>query len=227
MWLDNLIPDSFFISGFALIFLLLIYLPLIIWLVIKLWRAVPYRKGLRLGVILLFILVAAAIPLGDVYVGSLKLERLCEVEGGTHIYKTVKADGFYSDQLLYDNLLKYGYSYVEGKSRGRLYVAKMVNGEIVKEEISEPQSRHLLTKQRQVLNQSLSKTRYIISDRKSGDMLAERSSYGYYGGWLDRNFFLSWIDYKPMTCKIPRYETREFVTKILIPSNSQSKGDAS
>lgn len=225
MWFDSLIPDSFFISGFALFFLLLVYLPLILWLIIKLWRAISIRKSVRIGVISLVILIIAAVPLGDVYIGSLKLENLCESEGGMHIYKTVEVDGFLSRYLVFNKVID-GYSYIESEHGTKFYKVINVNEENIFEKIEKPISRYILDYERNVLNPTMAKTRHFIEDKNTGSILGEKINYVYYGGWLDRFLFLSWIDYKPMTCKLAHFKTNEFISKILIPAQLTTNGDA-
>lgn len=227
MNIDQLIPDTFFISGFALLFLLFIYLPIFLWLLVKLWRNMHMNQAWRTVVTILIVFIALAIPLGDVYVDSLKLERLCEAEGGTHIYKTVEVDGFLSKYLLFDKVIK-GYSYIESEHGIKFYKVININGENVRKETKQPTSRYIFDYERIVLNPTMAKARYFIIDRKTEKALAERINFSYYGGWLDRYIFLSWFgSYRPATCNLPRYSSTDFLLEVLIPSNSKSKGDAS
>ncbi len=223
---DKLIPDVLFISGFALIFLAIVYLPLLLWVLVKLWQKLTLGQIWRALVVFLTAFIALAIPLGDAYLGSLKHERLCKTEGGIHIYKTVEVDGFYS-KYLNKSSLDYGYRFAEGKYRGKLYRISRKGSETVWEQINESRSQYIYANEREVLNSSFSRKRHFVANRATGEVLGEEIIISYYGGWMDRYFFLSWLDYRPLQCDRNPSESSVFHRKILIPSGSKSHGETS
>ncbi len=224
--IDKLFPDVFFISGFALMFLVLIYLPVLLWLLKIIWRKLPVRPIGRAALVLLITFIALAVPLGDAYLGSLKLERLCKTEGGKHIYKTVVADGFYS-KYLYEDILDYGYSFAEGRHRGKLYRIFRKDAETIWQQIEEPQSHYIFANERKVLSPLFAKTRFFVANRITDEVLGERVTISYYGGWLDRYIFLSWIDYRPLQCDMKPFVSSDLFLNILIPPRPKQQGETS
>ena len=83
----------FYISGGALLLLTLVYLPVVVLVLRLLWRRLPARRAIRIGVAVLAAIAAAAIPLWDVAITSVQMARLCP-SAGLKVYKAVEVEGY-------------------------------------------------------------------------------------------------------------------------------------
>ncbi len=81
-----------YITDMSLFVLAVFYLPLVLWL---LWKVLRQHMHWANKVVLatLTLMLAYAIPLGDVTVNSIAMAKACP-SAGLHIYKTVEVDGF-------------------------------------------------------------------------------------------------------------------------------------
>lgn len=223
----HLLPLYQYVSGFALLFVAFIYVPVLIWLLRKLWRRLPLAHGWRVSLVTGLFLVALILPFADVAYVGLQHQALCRKDAGTHLYKTVEADGFDSGSLLLESMLDRGFSYVEGENPVKLYRAEKHDGKVVYQRIEAPVSRYMYMRDEEILSHVMAKNRRLIKDRQSSEVLAEHVNYGYYRGWLDRRVFLGWMGpIPPITCGLPDIGYDKFILSALIPTGTSASGGA-
>jgi hypothetical protein len=175
------------------------------------------RAGYALiGTIAAFFLIPAAIAFGEqVYFKH----YLCG-QAGVMIYKSVEGvEGFrhyYLGQDVTNKVLKhYGYRFLESKkskSSGKLSLYTLDgSGNVVREEAELPVSKYALEYNQKEIGE---KIQYVISDVKTGDVLATYTNYdrgpNWYKPWLSAGYCdnTSQADYDA------------FVIKTLIPAVS-------
>lgn len=81
-----------YISDLSILLLVVIYLPLVAFIMLRVWRG-KGRLPWRVGKVLLVAAVAAVIALGDVTLNSLAMAKVCP-QAGTHVYKVVPVEGY-------------------------------------------------------------------------------------------------------------------------------------
>lgn len=183
-----------YISGAALILLGLFYLPVVVWLLLKLWKNLPPRLPVRITVTIIVFLIAAAIPLWDVTITSIHMAKLCS-QAGLFVKRSVKVDGFYTNFGSPD-MLDHGFKYVESRSYGdRLVVYSKVDNAVKKEEFD---ARTYQVKSRYEFIYNAESGAYqgrrdigiqksVVRDRQTGEELGYALRYKAYPGWVDRN----------------------------------------
>lgn len=167
--------------------LLIFYLPLVLIgllvLVSKVWR---WKK--RYWAIPLYLILAYLIPLGDVTWHSWKMNKACQ-KAGLHIYRTVVVDGFTPAGPDYIN--KLGYRFVEGKIDPSTGLTtrweKTASGYIQRFDNVQPKSEWELISNIAAADQELGvdKTHSFIQNRISKEIIAERSFFSAWRGWVD------------------------------------------
>ncbi len=210
-------------SLFLLLFIGFI-LAILVWIVIKVpWWAKP------LIIIGAFLAVTA-----DGYLGRRKLEKMCQEQGGLHIYKTVNnVEGFEQNMNIsssWDERFN-DYSFIEGKSdtSGKVNrITRNSSGKVVYEKDVNAKSRYLViynhTPKIDANYRLLSEQ---IVDKKTKEILAEVKSFAYRGGWADR-FVTGLYASKPsIHCPKPIHEQYRFymwdknISKILKPKKKE------
>lgn len=82
-----------YITAPSVFVLIVFYLPAVLWVRRRIWRS-PRRRGAgKAGLMMFTLLLAYAIPLGDVTYNSLAMAKVCP-SVGLHVYRTVEVDGF-------------------------------------------------------------------------------------------------------------------------------------
>ncbi len=168
-------------SLFLLLFIGFI-LAILVWIVIKVpWWAKP------LVIVGAFLAVTA-----DGYLGRRKLEKMCQEQGGLHIYKTVGGvEGFgLGERRPTPSWIEgKGYLFVEGKYRDGMVDRLSIDslGNITKKNNVSPKGKYqIVTKS----NSNDFKSRYykweVTLTDDSGEILAKAINFGYRGGWLER-----------------------------------------
>lgn len=166
--------------------LLLVLVAGYVWLVYRIIQRVP-RWAKPLVVIIAFLALTA-----DDYLGRKKLEKMCEEQGGLHIYRTVEGvEGFNlglwkpTPYWIKDK----GYIFIEGhyfsETVERLSISD--NGEIKKENEVKPKSKYTIRD----YTKNDTPQRYYTTWRtvilnQHNDILAETVIIGYEGGWTSR-----------------------------------------
>ncbi|MDD2774879.1 MAG: hypothetical protein PHU06_02870, partial [Gallionella sp.] len=95
-----------YITAPSVFVLIVFYLPVVLWVLWRIGRSPRWRGMKKAGVMLLALLLAYAIPLGDVTYNSMAMAKVCP-RAGLHIYKTVEVDGFIGTTSLRDTLYQF------------------------------------------------------------------------------------------------------------------------
>lgn len=187
---------KFYITNLSLFVLLVIYLPIAVGVLWRLWRSPRWQGAMKAGVLILAILLAYAIPLGDVTVNSMAMAKVCP-SAGLHIYKTVVVDGF----IGHYNLRGSPYQFIEFptlRANETYYWArseKMPDGSISVKELAQPTAEHEVISVDWHLDKArgVESSAYVIRNRISGETLAEWNLFNPLPGWLDRFLVIRWF----------------------------------
>lgn len=151
------------------------------------WEA----KALRLGrgiYVTLALLVAVVVGTNwDVFVTGQQAKRLCEEQGGLHVYKTVKAEGFLGDGQI-KLWSYYGFKYVEtGGTQGRRFRVTLKNGKPKYSQVKEYISRYRIggSPREKFIAYHISRHSINVQDRKTNEILGELVTLSIYPGWFD------------------------------------------
>jgi len=210
-----------YLSGFAVLFVLLVYLPALVLLSRTIWRRVPYRWPARLAAVLAVVAGVTGAMFWDVIGTTFAMRKACATEAGLHVYKTVEAEGFYSNRF-YKNAVDFGrspYAYVEGDTE-RWY---RQNGEVKHESIAKSSGRYqLLSLRDEVLPHNMSRWQMVIKDSLTEQILASSVTIRAHPGWLDRVLLAHW---GPAVWICPAWAPpNELVEAALIPTTQGEKG---
>lgn len=213
-----------YITAPSVFILVAFYLPVVLWGLWRIWRSPRWRGARKAGVLLLAVLLAYAIPLGDVTVNSLAMAKVCP-SAGLHIYKTVEVEGFIGHYTLRDS----PYQYIEIptlRANDTHYWArheKQADGSITRTELAQPTAEYEvisvdwhLDKERGVESSA-----YVVRNRISGEVLAEWNLFNPLPGWLDKILVVRWFGTggRDGCHGEPAYG---FETKVLIPKQSKN-----
>lgn len=178
---------TLYITSLSLIFLIIFYAPLVLWLLTKILRTnFSFRNRVIFSIFML--ILAYAIPLGEVTMNSIAMAKVCP-QAGLHIYRTVEVDGYIdstSDQFLREN----DYSFIEtpqpgtdGKSYSWVRYEKQKDGSILHTRVNQPSSSYEVLTPGGYADYSgvtlsetqdgVRKTRWVIRDRETGEIIAE------------------------------------------------------
>ena len=148
----------------------------------------------------LFAIVLFFAVLGDVIWTGITVHKLCKMEGGLHVYKTVEAEGFLGSGS--SEWIEYGFQFVESNFLGDKFRLTTIAGLSKRTKVESFQSRYEeVGPERTVLTNTLARTRYYIKDRQTGEVLSERIYFSIYPGWLDKHFFtITGFTYSPWIC---------------------------
>lgn len=192
-----------YISDISVFALIIFYLPLVIWL----WRKIikmPVTITKKIVLSVLFFIIAYLIPLGDVTFNSIAMAKACPT-AGLKIYKTVEVDG-YLGLAHRDDLKRSQYHFLEGRAPGGKVVRyeKQSDGTIVTTKLDKPtaeyevlypsdhgKSNGLLLKEFDQKTRT-QKSRRVIRNRITGEVLAEWLFVSGSAGWLDHALLYSW-----------------------------------
>lgn len=183
-----------YISEGALILLGLLYLPVVILLLRKLWKNLPSRLPVRITVTFVVFLIAAAIPLWDVVITSVQMARLCP-QAGIFVKKSVSVDGFYTNSGSPD-MLDRGFKYIESRSYGDRLVVYSKEGDAIKKEEFDARKYHVKSRYEFIYDaesgafegrRDIGIQKSIVRDRETNEELGYSLRYKAYPGWVDRN----------------------------------------
>lgn len=204
--------------GLAGPLLFFVYLPFVMVGLFFLLR-MKWRLWIKIPVLLVCLITAYSLPLGDVTINSMNMARMCE-KVGLHVKRAVEVDGYFSHGTPPVDLRTSEYSFVEfAQPGGTVIHLEKVNGEIVKSRIAEPvaewESIVLAFDIQDVANGVSISQHKVIRNRKSGEVIAEEISYSAWSGWLDKKIAVL-IDNSLGAC-YSRPFMYESVKEILIP----------
>jgi hypothetical protein len=215
---------KFYISGGALWLLLIFYTPVVLFLLWWLWRKLPKRLPIRIGVSLVALIIAAAIPLGDVMITSVQMAKLCP-QAGVTINRTVNADGFYTNIGGSDHL-KRGFKYVEVKSGNVVKIYTESDDAIQIQEINTEKNAYVPKSRYEFIFRStdvpagylhIDRDRSIARDRETAEELGFTIRYTAYAGWVDRNT-IARLGQVLWSCPSDQYQEAEFMTQVISPN---------
>ncbi|MES9899243.1 MAG: hypothetical protein ABW148_09490 [Sedimenticola sp.] len=101
-----------YISDLSIYVLVFTYLPLVIYLLVRLLFNRNLSKFAKTVSIAVAIPIIYAIPFGDVTLNSMAMARACP-QAGLHVYKKVKVDGYLDSSAVSRNMEKHGYLFME------------------------------------------------------------------------------------------------------------------
>lgn len=197
---------KFYITNLSLFVLIFLYLPVVLWALWRVWRSPRLRGAWKAGAMILAVLLAYAIPLGDVTVNSLAMAKVCP-SAGLHVYKTVEVDGFVGHYTLSES----PYRFIEFqmlRTDGTYYwirYEKDPDGSISERKLEKPTAEHevLAADGYAKFNgfelpgydpeTHTSKSRWVIRNRVTGEILAEWLFFRALPGWLDRVLVYRWF----------------------------------
>ena len=183
-----------YITGFSVTLLLVLYLPLAIWGLCKLWPQLPTRLSVRVPVTILIALVLAAIPMWDVTLTTVKMAELCP-QAGLFVKRSVKVDGFYTN-LGTPSTLDRGFKYLESKTYGDQIVVYTKVGGSVKEEKFDARTYQIKSRYESIFNakegavdgrRDIGIQKSVVRDRETKEELGYALRYAVFPGWVDRN----------------------------------------
>jgi len=211
-----------YISDGALWLLAIFYAPIVFWLLWNLWKKLSPQLPVKLVVTLFSFLIAAAVPLWDVVITSLKIAELCP-HAGLFVKRSVNVDGFYTNFGSPD-MLDRGFKYIESRSYGdRLVVYSKEGGTVKKEEFDaskyQVKSRYeFIYGSERVVNylQSISEHRSVVRDRETNDELGYALRYAIYPGWVDRQT-VARIGKVMWTCQAIPAQSVTLMERVLLP----------
>ncbi|MGH6636590.1 MAG: hypothetical protein ACRED0_10845 [Gammaproteobacteria bacterium] len=159
----------------GLIMLVVFVLYLLVAISVTRWLArIPKRSSYKWLMALLTLAVFALIPTWDEVLGRMYFKHLCETEGGVKVYKTVGLGPEYWEK---DGTIKF--------VRGR--VDELPRAGHFRMPVGKVGDRYLITdnvKRRYVQSFRIDKDWYAVVDRRTQEVMAERISFLYWGGWL-------------------------------------------
>ena len=183
-----------YISEGAVWLLLILYMPLVLWLLWKLWRALTEKIVVRISAIAVALITAIAIPLWDVVITSLQMAKLCPL-AGVVVKRSVHVDG-YLTKFGSPDLIKRGFKFIETHGMGGKVIVYTKQGDIVEELEFNPKSYQLKSKYEFIENEiygqvpqgllNIDTDRSAVRDRVTGEELGYAVRYRAYPGWVDR-----------------------------------------
>ena len=188
------------------------------------------RLGISAALTTLLSMALAVVMFWDVYQTGQQVKQLCNEQGGLHIYRTVKTEGFLGSG--FKQWLEYGFSYIEYAEFRKKYRLTMVNGKATKEEVDSFISQYEVGHERVVLNNYIAKEREYVKDRQSDEVIGELVYFKIYPGWVDKGFlgstgltFIPWIcgDKIKKNGRIKTLYSTDLTKAVLIPKYNQGK----
>ncbi|MES9857004.1 MAG: hypothetical protein ABW166_10415 [Sedimenticola sp.] len=132
-----------YISDLSLYVLMVTYLPLVIYLLVRLLLNKNISKLAKTVSIAVGIPIAYAIPFGDVTLNSMAMTKACP-KAGLYVYKKVEVDGFLDSTVVPRDMARDGYQFMETYVRGGGYARFDLqgDGEIIRTEMDEPTAEY-------------------------------------------------------------------------------------
>lgn len=178
-----------YITAASAFVLLVFYLPVVLLLLRRIVKSERLGKVAKVAAISVFLIVAYAIPLGDVTLNSIAMAKVCP-KAGLHIYKQVKVEGYITS---YGNerLLELSpYQYIEVRLKGGLFARfeRSTGGGVLREDVIVPKANYEVVNGQWTWNERkrVKELRRAVYELRSRDLLAERLMFAPAPGWLDR-----------------------------------------
>ena len=199
-----------------------VYVPILIVGMLVLYVKLKHWKT-RLWAMPLCLILAYAIPLGDVTWHSWNMSKVCP-KAGLHVYRTVVVDGFQGKYGGVETMEKYPYVFVESTPYpDENSVNRFVHSgdQIVFTKIPKPTAEWEIAQDRLDYPDKLlgvTVERDVIRNRNTGEVIAEQLAYSAWRGWIDAKI-ASVIDNSAGNCYTHPKMNQKF-HEILIPSGT-------
>jgi len=200
----ELFGTNYYFSGIGRLGYIALYIPAVIIaaIFIQITFAKILPKAIQHTFFWVMLVIAITFPLWDVYRISHEAKRLCEGEGGLHIYKTVEeVEGFLGDSI--EGWSKYGFKFTEMERKDfndEIIITRYVikDGEMTWTRENELLSRYgLFGPGAKLINNHIEKHRMYAKDIETGEILGELIYFTIPPAWIDaRRLF----EYQPVFC---------------------------
>jgi len=200
-----MLPEHFYFTGTGWLGYI-VYIPIGLALLTGLYLLLLRRItsiALRFISLVVLSVILLTWPLWGALALSYEAESLCNEQGGLHVYKTVEADGFLGGWGI-ETAAKHGFSYVESGGGKHMNRWTMVDGEPVRESITEFKSHYQVgvggSEER--INLRIRRARSAsVKNRLTGEMIGELIIFKIYPSWFDIFILsLSPVEYNPWIC---------------------------
>jgi len=218
---------TLYITPPSIFILVVFYLPVVLWVLWRVGRSPRWQGAKKAGAMMLTLLLAYTIPLGDVTFNSMAMAKVCP-SAGLHIYRTVEVEG-YVDSGSEITLRQSPYKFIESpqlKVDGSYYwnrYEKQSDGTIYRTRLEQPTAANEIVYEQWHVDKErgIEASRYVVRNRISREILAEWNLFNPRPGWLDRMLVYRWFGTGGAAgCHgISGYG---FESKVLIPKQSNS-----
>jgi hypothetical protein len=202
--------------------ILVIWLPLCTWLLIKLGRRLS-PGPVKLGALSILGVGLFSVPVADDAYIQWQFNRLCR-DAGLHYEKAIEVDGYYSDigPVGNDSFLMKGFQFVEYHDRvfRKKVRLERVGDKVTEIPIAQPTARYhfKFLYQHERIGHRLQTYQTAIVDSQTGQIVARSASYTRGPGWLD-GLWLGAFDNPGRQCKkAPGRGYGDLLSTVLIPS---------
>lgn len=171
-----------------LLLLLLVASPFLAWWLISRVRKSSASVLTKNSLTAIIVIAVIAYAIADELIGKWQFDALCEREAGTEILRKIEGvDGFLYGGHASDWVGKEGYRFVETLSIGQSYrYATGADGNLEKIPIGKSQSLYSYKLVNVNVSDHVLKQQRVITVIKTGEILAQRTSFYYTGGWVQR-----------------------------------------
>lgn len=191
---------KFYITNLSLFVLIFLYLPFVLWVLWRVSRSPQLRGIWKVGVVILTVFLAYALPLGDVTVNSLAMAKACP-NAGLHVYKTAEVEGYLTTIGDGGILKTHPYRFIEApqlKANGTYYwrrYEKNPDGSIGEKRLEKPTAEYEVVDGKWHVDDTrgVEVSIDVIRSRKSGEVLAEINLFNPLPGWLDKILVVRWF----------------------------------
>lgn len=185
-----------YITNLSLWALIFFYAPIVLWLMWRIWRNSRLRVVEKTLALFSAVLLAYAIPLGDVTVNSIAMAKACP-SAGLQIYKTAEVEGFVGRYGLRDvpyQFIEFPKQRVDGTDYWIRY-ERNPDGSISEKSLDQPTAEYEVIYEQWHVDRGrdVETSRYSIRNRLSGELLAEWNLFNPIPGWLDRTLVVRWF----------------------------------
>ncbi len=186
-----------YISDLSIGMLVVLYLPLALWLLWKVARSKSVSKAAKGFVIPLVLILAYAIPLGDVTAHSIAMGKVCP-KAGLNIYKKVRVEGYFDTGSGPREIEQYGYRYIETQKPGGKVARyeRQADGSIKRSELDQPTAEYEVVYENRSPVPELgvrSMQRWHVRHRLTGEVVGEWLAFSPMHGWVDRFLLNRWF----------------------------------
>lgn len=199
-------------GGLGFLLVIFLYIVVLVALVVKA-PTLKYKIVVLLAVLL--------IPTADAIYGRMKLNQMCEAEGGLKIYQVAHNVEGYMDNWAEPTKFAVehqGYKFAESKQRlGVCDRVSMQNGELVYEKNVTPTSKYFARYDtKDTAEPSFWYKDTIVETYPEGEVLARNRIFIFNGGWAERFMAGFGGDSRiSVTCQVPSLSTTELVKLVL------------